>query len=241
MNRRSPALAATLVGLTLATAPAHAMIPVIDIASLTQLIQQVLSWQQQLEGMQQQLAQLRSTYGAMTGPRGMQGLLPVPLPARNYLPTDWAAINAVTNGVAAGYADLARVAATQKLANAVLKPDELAHLPADLQLQLVAERDAVAGGQALTRAAYGRSSDRFATLQTLIDHIGLATDAKAIAELQGRIAAEQAMVANEGLKLVALAQVAQADSAARALARQETALANHGRFEQRLQPVPPAP
>lgn len=241
MTRHGPAIAAALCGLTLATSPAHATIPVIDVASLVQLIEQVLSWQQQLQGMQQQLAQLRDTYGAMTGPRGMQTLLPLSLPVRNYLPSEVAEIGAVIGGSSGNYAGLARAVALQRAANAILGPDELSRLPIALQTALTTERDAAAGGQALTRAAYGRSSDRFATLQTLIDHIAAATDAKAIAELQGRIAAEQAMVANEGLKLAALAQVAQADAAARTLARQEQALANHGRFAGRFQPAPPAP
>jgi type IV secretion system protein VirB5 len=122
-----------------------------------------------------------------------------------------------------------------------LKQSDAARFSADLQALLVAERQAVARGQILNRAAFARSSDRFTKLQTLIDQIGAAPDAKAIAELQGRIGAEQAMVANEGLKLATLAQVAGAESDARALARREQVVANHGGFATRFQPTPPAP
>jgi len=241
MNTRKSMMAAALSAVVFAATPANAMIPVIDIASLTQLIQQVASWEQQLQGMAQQLSQLRDTYSSMTGQRGMQALLPITPQLRNYLPTDWATIDALTRGGGGGYADLARTVRAQLAVNAVLSPAELARLPTDLQAVLLADRQAVAGGQALTRTAYGRSSTRFADLQTLIDHIAAAPDAKAIAELQGRIAGEQTMVANEALKLVALAQVAGADAAARSLARQEQALANHGSFDARFQPTPPAP
>ena len=241
MIRRTTILGATLLALILAAAPAAATIPVIDFASLTQLIQQMLSWQQQLEGMRQQLAQMHDTYASMTGRRGMEAVLQIPPQARNYLPGDWVALMDVVTGASASYRDLAGVARAQLAANAILRPEDLARLPDDLRSLLSADRRAVAGSQALTRAAYGRSSDRFAALQTLIDRIGAAPDAKAIAELQGRIAAEQAMIANEGLKLVALAQLAEADGASRSLARQEQALANHGSFALRFAPTPPAP
>ena len=66
-------------------------------------------------------------------------------------------------------------------------------------------------------------------------------DAKAIAELQGRIGAEQAMLANDGLKLAALAQTASAEAAARSLSVREQVVANHGSFAARFQPTPPAP
>ena len=78
-------------------------------------------------------------------------------------------------------------------------------------------------------------------MSTLIGQIGAAQDAKAIAELQGRIGAEQAMLANETIKLVALAQVGGADREARELARRESVLQNHGAFASRLQPAPPVP
>ena len=79
-----------------AAAPASAGMPVIDVANLAQAIQQVLSWGQQLQGMTQQYnelvqsyQQLQSTYDSLTGPRGMQNLLPVSLANRNYLPVNY--------------------------------------------------------------------------------------------------------------------------------------------------------
>jgi type IV secretion system protein VirB5 len=239
--KRNTMVASALLALSLASGRADAMIPVIDVAAVTQLLQQMLSWEEQLRGMQQQLSQLQQTYAAMTGARGMQSVLAISPQARNYLPTDWAALQDVVAGTGSAYADLARAVRAQVAANAVLKPTEVTRFSADLQALLVAERLAVASGQTLNRAAFARTSDRFTSLQTLIDRIGAAPDAKAIAELQGRIGAEQAMVANEGLKLAALVQVGAAESDARALARREQVVANHGGFATRFQPTPPAP
>jgi type IV secretion system protein VirB5 len=239
--KRNTMAASALLALSLASGRADAMIPVIDVAAVTQLLQQMLSWEEQLRGMQQQLSQLQQTYAAMTGARGMQAVLAISPQARNYLPTDWAALQDVVAGTGSAYADLAHAVRAQVAANAVLKPVDFARFSADLQALLVAERLAVASGQTLNRAAFARASERFTSLQTLIDRIGAAPDAKAIAELQGRIGAEQTMVANEGLKLAALVQVAAAESDARTLARREQVVANHGGFATRFQPTPPAP
>jgi len=220
---------------------ASAMIPVIDIAAVEQLLMQLNAWTEQLRGMEQQLGQLRESYGAITGLRGMGQLLPLTAAARNYLPPDWNTLAATLAGAAAGYPDIAAAVRTQSAANAVLAPPELARFSSTLQGMLAADRQAVAGGQALARLAYAHSSDRFSALGTFIDKIGATPDAKAIEELQGRIQAEQTMLANEGLKLTALAQIANSEAAAREQARREQVIANHGNFATRFQPAPPTP
>jgi type IV secretion system protein VirB5 len=214
--------------------------PVIDVAAIGQLVQQIQAWDEQLQGMKQQLSQLQQTHAALTGSRGMNLVLPLTATQRNYLPT---ALSSVESVLGAGGADpaIVRVARAQLDANAVLSPAEIARLSPALQAALSGERQAVAAAQALTQTAYARSSDRFATLNTLIGEIGAAPDAKAIAELQGRIGAEQAMLANEAIKLAALAQVSDADRGARELARRESVLQNHGAFASRFQPAPPVP
>jgi len=231
---------AAFCALALMVEPAQAMIPVIDIAALQQLLQEVNAWQQQLRGMQQQITQLQQTYGAITGSRGMQQLLPLSAAARNYLPPDWATLEATLSGASSAYADLATAIRVQLTANAVLTPADLARFSAPLQTLLENERQAVAGGQAFTRLAYAQSSDRFTSLQTLISTIGRTADAKSIEELQGRTQAELAMLTDESVKLAALAQVAAAETAARDLTRREQIIANHGAFATRFQPTPPA-
>ena len=109
-----------------------------------------------------------------------------------------------------------------------------------------AERDSVlrarqsaAASAVLAQRAYAHAGQRFAALQTLVQAVGHAPDAKAIADLQGRIAAEEAMLGNEQAKLVTLAQAAQAEQWAQALQLREAALAGHGQFDSRLHPVLP--
>jgi type IV secretion system protein VirB5 len=223
------------------TGAAYATMPVIDVAAIAQLLQEIMAWDEQLQGMRAQLSQLQQTTSALTGPRGMEQLLHQTSAERNYLPADWAALANLAEGSGGGDPALARAALAQRDANAVLQPVALSRLPPSFQSMLLGERDAVAVSQVASRAAYAHSSDRFASLSTLIDQIRAAPDAKAIAELQSRIEAEQAMLTNESIKLVALAQAADADRGARELARREAAFQNHGAFGTRFQPTPPAP
>ena len=64
--------------------PAQAQFAVIDVASLTQLIQEYETLQQELATARSQLAQAQAQYSAITGNRGMQNLLSGT--QRNYLP-----------------------------------------------------------------------------------------------------------------------------------------------------------
>jgi type IV secretion system protein VirB5 len=239
--RRRLAAAVVAGAATLACAPAHATVPVIDVASIVQLIQQLEAWRSQLDGMEQQIGQLRQTYGAMTGGRGMQALLATTLGARNYLPPDWSDVLGAAGAAAGTYGVLHASIRSTQASNAVLSAADLSRFSSALRAMMTADRQGVAGSEVVMKTAYANSSQRFAALQVLINQIGATPDAKAIAELQARIAAEQVMVANDGLKLAAAAQIASADAAARELARREQVVANHGAFASRLQPVPPAP
>jgi P-type DNA transfer protein VirB5 len=241
MKQLATTTAVCLFLLIAATNGASAAMPVIDVAAVTRLAQEITAWDEQLQGMRLQLAQLQRTTSALTGSRGMDQLLQVPPAARNYLPIDWTGLAGVTAGGGGIDPVLTRAARTQRDLNAILPAAALAGLPPPLQLMLRNERDAVATTQVLTRAAYAHSSARFVSLSTLIDQIRNTPDAKAIAELQSRIEAEQAMLANEGVKLTALAQVADAERGARDLMRREVAVQSHGAFGSRFQPVPPVP
>jgi type IV secretion system protein VirB5 len=220
---------------------ADATMPVIDVAAITKLLQQIMAWDEQLQGMRAQLEQLQQTKSALTGARGMDQVLRLSLADRNYLPGDWAGLASVAAGGGGVDATLTRIARVQREVNAILSDEAIARLPPSLESLLRSERDAIAAEQALTRQAYARSSDRFAALTTLIDEIRAAPDAKAIAELQSRIGAEQTMLTNEHVKLTALAQVSDAQRNARELARREAVIQSHGAFGSRFQAVPPVP
>lgn len=240
MKRRAGVMAAVsaalLVGLT-AAPPAHATYPVIDVAAIRQLVAQANYWRQQIESMQRELTQLQQTHAALTGPRGMQALLPLDEEQRNYLPRNWTGVAQVLAGHSAQYGALAAEVEAGITTRAVLTPQRLAAMTPAERATIEEARQASVGLSVMTREAYAQASARFASLAQLVQAIGMASDAKAIADLQGRIAAEQAMLENEQAKLAVLAQVTEAERQVREQQIRELAIAGHGTFATRLRPV----
>lgn len=231
---------AGVVGIALA-GQANATVPVVDIAALQQLLQQMIAWQQQLRAMQSQLSQLQQTHQALTGGRGMERLLLQTAIDRNYLPPDLAGIGSAANGAAAGYRDLSNAIHDLSATAGRLTATDIERLPSQERSLLASARQTAAENQAVTQLAYAHSSGRFGQLSTLIDKIGATPDLKAIAELQGRIAAEQAMLANEGVKLQSYGYAVNAQRVALDAKTREEIVHGHGSFAARFQPVPPAP
>ncbi len=222
---------------TVSALPASAAMAVIDIRAIGQLRQQLSLARQHLSTLQQELNQLRATHQALTGPRGMQGLMGLTPDERNYLPGSWNEWAAVLAGTSARYGTLARQIEATIEAGAVLPPGRVAQLSA-AERDIVETRRRQVAWQAVTlREAYGQASARFASLNQLVSAIGGAGDAKAIADLQARIGAEQAMLANEQAKLELVAQMAAAEAALQAGREREAALAGHGQFAARFQPT----
>ena len=240
MGRRTGLMvtaSALLLGGLMATPRAEAQMAVIDVAAIRELVAQLNYWEQQVSGMQRQLTQLQQTHAALTGPRGMQALLPTSDLQRNYLPGNWAGVADVLAGQSAQYRALAAAVEAGVAERAVLDPARLARMTEAERNSLEEARRASMGLAVLTREAYAQAGSRFAALAQLVQAIGTATDAKAIADLQGRIAAEQAMLENEQAKLAGLAQVAEAETQVRAQQRRELVIAGHGTFQTRLRPT----
>ena len=219
---------------------AHAQFAVIDVASLTQLISQVNALEQQVATARNQLAQAQSEYQSITGNRGMQALLGGTV--RNYLPSNWAALQGPLQGgptlAAAGYPLLAVEMRAAQQRQGVLSARQLAALSPAAVAQLQAERQSAALLQGVTHAALANSSSRFVAIQQLIDAITRAGDQKGILDLQARIGAESGMLQNEHTKLQVLYQGAQAEEWANSQRLHELAIAGHGSFQQRFQPQP---
>jgi type IV secretion system protein VirB5 len=212
--------------LLLAAAPAvQAQFAVIDVASVTQLVTQAQTLEQQLTQAQQQ-------FQSLTGDRGMELLLSGV--TRNYLPADWAALQSAAQG--GGSLGAAVRAALD--AESLLSAAQLALLPPALAQQLRAQRNAAALLQGMTQQALGNASARFASLQQLISAVGRAPDAKAALDLQARVAAEQAMLQNESSKLQVLFQTVRAAEQANAEHARELTAASHGQFATRFTPRP---
>jgi type IV secretion system protein VirB5 len=228
---------AFLVASIAITPAARAQWAVIDVPAIMQLIQEVQTMQQQLAIARNQLQSTQQALQAMTGGRGMAGLLGGT--NRNYLPADWTQVTAAlqargTSGYAGLSADVQRVMA----ANAVLSPQRLSVLSAADQQQILSARQWAAMQQALAQEALANASGRFASIQSLIAAISTAGDQKAILDLQARISAELGMLQNEQTKNQVMYQATQAQESALRQQALERVIEAHGSFETRFQPVP---
>ena len=213
---------------------AHGQIPVTDVGAIFQLVTQVQTLAQQLQTIQNQLAQARQEYQSITGPRGMQNLLSGT--NRNYLPTTWSQLQGMLNGASGTYGALSMSIQTLMAGNSVLSATNLAAMSPVERNAIQAQRQSAALRQAVSQQALSTTSNRFASLQQLINAIPAATDQKAILELHARIGAEQGMLQNEQTKLQMLLQAAQADEAAQRQRLREQAIADGGNLR-RLPPL----
>jgi len=236
MAKREIGFAVAILVLLTATPAAQAQFAVIDVASVTQLMSQVRTLEQQLATARNQLTQAQAEFDAMTGGRSMERLLGGT--ARNYLPPSWESLESALKGTSGASPGLTRDLDRALADVSVLSPAQLAALSPQAAAQLRAQRQSAALLQALTHEALANSSSRFAAIQQLIDAIARAGDQKAILDLQARIAAEVGMLENEQTKLQVLYQSAEARQWANAERLGELTIAGHGQFETRFQPHP---
>jgi len=190
---------AIVVGLSLALAMpsfnAGAAYPVIDVASIAQLVQQ-------LNQMRDQLEQAREQYKSLTGIRGFGDLFNNPL-LREYLPEEWTNLyDAVQSG------DIAGISGRVDELIAAAQEGSLEEIAADVETRR-ARLGAV--NRAVGEAGFEAAIERTEQIQSLIEEISNTEDPKGIAELQARIAGEQAAVANEMAKLQLVAMLQQAE------------------------------
>jgi type IV secretion system protein VirB5 len=224
------------VVLMVAAPNARAQWAVIDVSSIAQLMQQVQILQQTLNTARGQLSQAEQEYQSITGTRGMQNLLSGTV--RNYLPSNSADLMAALSQINSGNSALSASIQAAVRTNAVLSPQQIAALPADVQGRIAAWRSSIALLQAIAGSALSNSSGRFSSLQQLISAIGGASDQKAALDLQARIAAESGMLQNEQTKLQTMYQVAQAQQWVNEQQDREAALGAQGQFATRFEPVP---
>jgi type IV secretion system protein VirB5 len=232
-SRRLWPMLACLIGLAGAS-PSYAQWAVVDVGAITQLIQEVSTLERQLETAQSHLAQAQQQYQSMTGGRGMERLLSGTV--RNYLPSDWQGLIGALNGLSGSYSVLAAQLNSTLAANAILTPDQISRLSSQEREQLQSARNSAALLQVTSQQALQSSSQRFTSLQQLIDAIPAATDEKGALDLQARIAAEQAMLQNEQTKIQTLNQALEADERARQQRARELSISNLGSLR-RLPPI----
>ena len=214
---------------------ARAQWAVIDAPAIVQLIQEVQTMAQQLATAKAQLLQAQQALQTMTGDRGMALLLGRPV--RNYQPSDWAQLTGVIQG-SGGFSTLSSDVQNLVRADAVLSPQRLSTLSPAAQHLIVSQRQWSAMQQALAHEALSNASNRFVAIEKLIASISIASDQKAILDLQARISAELGMLQNEQTKVQILHQSTQAQMMALRQQAREQVIEGHGRFETRFQPSP---
>jgi len=209
---------------------AYAQWAVIDVGAIAQLVQQVATMADQLSTAQNHLRQAQQEFQSMTGDRGMENLLSGTV--RNYLPSNWTELSAAVDQVSGAYHALSSGVQNLMEENAVLTPQQVSQLSSSQRTQLESARKTAAMLQVTAREALSATSDRFASIQRLIDSIPSAGDQKGILDLQARISAEQGMLANEQTKLQVLYQAAQAEELARKQQVRERGVSDVGSLRQ---------
>lgn len=210
---------------------AHAQIPVTDVASLTQQIQQVMSWAQQykqmidqLENQKKQIDNQLQQIKAMTNGRGMSQIASDM--KRQALPADFLdqydrlrsqGSSGATSGAKTVYAGIKTFDCAQKFPN-------------DMASKLSCEASAMAVPQNvdLINTSIDSAKKRQQQLQGFMGQVDTA-DQKAAADLSNRIASELAFMQNEKMLMdmalqqqqqqLALTQQKQAEEGAKRLSR----------------------
>lgn len=198
MKIKAVALGAMLaIGSSAILAPTHASgIPVIDVANLQQTIAQYMNMIQQLRTLHSQLQQAKQQYEAITGSRGMGGLART---ADNYIPSDWRGTLAQMQG-----GQIGQIAEQIKSSASHLSNPYYVSVDGQVKETLDGRMTDAANAQARNAHVFDQTKARQQRLNDLANRIDGAADAKAIADLQARIAAENGMLMNELVRLQAM-------------------------------------
>lgn len=210
-TRKSLSLLGAIAFSAVVSSTAYAQIPVTDGASIAQQvaaqIETIAKWKMQYDQMMAQIDQAKQQYESLTGSRGL-GTIMNNAALRDYLPNDWQGVyDSVKSG---GYSGLS--GRGQSVYNSNKIYDSCASLKI-AQERLSCEARAVKGAQdkGFALDAYDAAKSRINQIDQLMAKINDTSDPKAIAELQARIATEQANIQNEQTKLQMYAMVAAAE------------------------------
>lgn len=186
----------------------HAQVVVTDPGNTAQAIEQVVQMVKQLAVMKQQYEQLMQTYQAIAHlPSAALNQLGRQLDVdrlRNALPAQSSVLGAVLDGTA----DLGTGTGGLGAAAKGFLDRNRVHAPAgrDFQAQeLRRGAGSVAGAQAMASELYQSAADRITALRGIEGQLASAPDTKAVADLQARIAAEQAYIQAQQVQAQALA------------------------------------
>lgn len=200
-----------LVGvvLLLGARVAVANYPVFDSANFGKMIESVMLLQREIQ-------QLEATYKAMSGSRGLGAVLYNPS-LRQYLPEDWTKVyDAAAQGRYAGISgNLRDIEKAERLTGTVAEEIE--------KVQRRSRRSAETN-KAIGVRAFEGARQRLAQIESLMNQVNLTKDAKGVAEIQARLAVEQAAVQNETTKLQLVAMLQHAEEQLEREQRRDLAL-----------------
>lgn len=201
----------SILSISVAIAPtAYAQIPVTDSAAISKSVQQQIEtmakWKAQYDQMTTSIDQMKAEYQALTGTRNLGDIFNNSQ-FRDYIPADWQGVyDSVRDG---GYSGLSGRAAQVYNENKIF--DSCQSLSDQQRTQCEAMAVKPSQDKAFALEAYDNAKGRLDQINQLMGEINNTQDPKAIAELQGRIAAEQAAIANEETKLQLYKMVADAE------------------------------
>ncbi len=199
------------------TQAAHAGIPVIDAANLAQAVQQVVAWGQQYQQMVSSLQNQVAAIQNMEGNFGMSGLSAVGVQsAQSMLPQSIQELQNSINNPNGQYGALQASIQQFMQQNNLLDPNATfgAGTPAAQQMQGVQEQNAT--NLAAAQAAYQNITAGMTNIQGLINQVAASPSAKQTMNLQARIQAQNALIANSTNQLKALQLTQQAQQATEA-------------------------
>ena len=201
--------------------------PVIDFAAAASAAQELEAWGQQAQQMQQQvntmlqqLQQVEMLYTSVTGgPNSLQNLSSLAYNPMLYqtLPSNYQQI--LQSGYA-GWQSINEANQVADMAKAGMKGNGL---------QTVNQRAMqISSNVGMMTSAYNAAAQRLSNLQALLKQVDSTPDAKSIADLQGRIQAEQTLLQNEQARVQLLGQIASLQRDQEAQRAQQAAIAATG-------------
>jgi type IV secretion system protein VirB5 len=215
-------LAVLAAAALLSPGPVAAQEIVHDPINYASLIRQAENGISQLQQLQQQLSQAQRLYGSFntaSNVGALASLLNNPS-VRAFIPSV-AAFESAANGDFSGLQQIGQQALAIRQANRLYTPPAGDAAGQDLETAGDrAARDLALGQQTATTGA-----QRLTGLQTLNAAIDAAPDARAVMDLQARLAAEHAMIANDQMRLQGLAMAQAAEDRLQSQRDQERAAA----------------
>lgn len=197
---------AASVALMCASTPAHAGIPVIDVAAIAQAVHEVLNGISQLENQYQQLVGLGRQLESISHARSLGDILSNPA-LQNYVPRE--ASTLVRRLETGGYSTLSGASKALRDAQMLYNCMDVEHAGKRTSCQSTLAKPYQQ--KAFMEDALSKAKDRVAQINSLMRRAGETTDQKEIQEVTARIGAENALLQHEVSQIELMRGLAEAD------------------------------